>query len=334
MGIGVIGRRRDPKPLLPERDGRIVDRLNVDVVVLEQEFTASPAQMGVADHQRQDMAWRIRHRHVRLSKHRLQPPDILPLENALRRMSLEMPHGRQCAGSEVRAKRRGENEAVGKAADHIHQQCRPGDIAAHDTERLRERSFDERDTIGDALLLGNASAARSVETDRMDFVEIGDGTVLLRDIADRGDRRHIAIHAVEAFERNDHGASRPDRSHLLVEMGRSLCRKMNRSAPERRIPSIIELWLSASEKIAQSGSGLPSVPSAARFEIHPDVKIQRGLLAMKVGKLGLKLDVLQVGSGDVSRSAGAGATTDGIVHRGRVHRDADPFRGNGCCTTR
>src|SRR6266576_1709491 len=53
----------------------------------------------------------------------------------------------------------------------------------------------------------------------------------------------------------------------------SLCRKMNRSAPERRIPSIIELWVSASEKIAQSGSSLPSVPSAGRFEIHSEVVV-------------------------------------------------------------
>src|SRR3981189_454633 len=89
----------------------------------------------------------------------------------------------------------------------------------------------------------------------------------------------------------------------------SLCRKMNRSAPERRIPSIIELWLSASEKIAQSGSSLPSVPSAARFEIHPDVKVT---------KLGLELDMVPVGPGDVSRSAGASAEPkDGIVHGGQ-----------------
>ena len=54
VGFGMIGRRGDPEPLLPARDGRIVDRLNVDVVILEQEFTCPPAQMGVADHQRQD----------------------------------------------------------------------------------------------------------------------------------------------------------------------------------------------------------------------------------------------------------------------------------------
>jgi len=105
MGFGVIGRRRDPKPLLPARDGRIVDRLNADVVIREQEFTGSPAQMSVTDHQRQDMTRRIGHRHVRDPKHRLQPSDILPLASALRRMGLEMPHGGQCAGGEMRAKR-------------------------------------------------------------------------------------------------------------------------------------------------------------------------------------------------------------------------------------
>ena len=95
----------------------------------------------------------------------------------------------------------------------------PATVAAHDAERLCERSFDQRDTIGDPLLLGNAATARAVKTDRMDFIEIGDGAVLLRDVTDRGDRRHVAIHAVDAFERDDHGAFRRDRRHQLVEVG-------------------------------------------------------------------------------------------------------------------
>jgi hypothetical protein len=103
--------------------------------------------MGVADHQRQDMTRRIGHRHVRRPKHRLQPSDILPLASALRGMGFEIPHGGQCTGGEVRAKRSGKNEAVGKAADHVHQQRRPGGVAAHDAERLRERSLDQRDAM-------------------------------------------------------------------------------------------------------------------------------------------------------------------------------------------
>jgi hypothetical protein len=53
VGFAVIGRRGDPQPFLPARDGRIVDRLNVDVVIFEQEFTSPPAQMSVTDHRRQ-----------------------------------------------------------------------------------------------------------------------------------------------------------------------------------------------------------------------------------------------------------------------------------------
>ena len=94
---------------------------------------------------------------------------------------------------------------------------------------------------------------------------------------------------------------------------------MKRSAPDRRIPSIIELWLSASEKIAQSGSELAQ--RAERGEVGDPSRCedQRGFLAVKVGEFGFELDMLPVGAGDVARSSGAGARQiDGAVH-GRQH---------------
>jgi hypothetical protein len=52
VGFGVIRRRGDPEPLLPARNGRIVNRLNVNVVILKQEVRslrhrwASPITSG------------------------------------------------------------------------------------------------------------------------------------------------------------------------------------------------------------------------------------------------------------------------------------------------
>ena len=46
----------------------------------------------------------------------------------------------------------------------------------------------------------------------------------------------------------------------------SLCFQMTRSALEWRMPSIMEAWLSASEKMIRPGILAPSVPSAAQFE--------------------------------------------------------------------
>ena len=51
----------------------------------------------------------------------------------------------------------------------------------------------------------------------------------------------------------------------------SLWRKIIRWAEERRTPSIIELWLSASERIRQSGIRSAIVAIDARFEIQPEV---------------------------------------------------------------
>ena len=47
----------------------------------------------------------------------------------------------------------------------------------------------------------------------------------------------------------------------------SLCLKMRFSQPLWRMPSIIEAWLSASEKITQPGSSLPMVLSAASLAL-------------------------------------------------------------------
>ena len=53
---------------------------------------------------------------------------------------------------------------------------------------------------------------------------------------------------------------------------RSLWRNILFSHPEWRIPSIIEAWLSASEKMTRPGTSCPSVCSVAEFETKPDVK--------------------------------------------------------------
>ena len=46
----------------------------------------------------------------------------------------------------------------------------------------------------------------------------------------------------------------------------SLCAKITRAAPEWRMPSIIEAWLSASENTTQPGRRAASVDSAAMFD--------------------------------------------------------------------
>ena len=71
-----------------------------------------------------------------------------------------------------------------KAADEIAHRGRAGDVAADDAERLAERALDDGEAVHQAFALGNAAAARAIEADRMDLVEIGHGAVLFGDVAD------------------------------------------------------------------------------------------------------------------------------------------------------
>src|SRR5713101_1496761 len=133
--------------------------------------------------------------------------------------SLSWPRAsRKGTRSKMRAKRGCEDEAVREAADDVDQQRGPGDIAAHHPEGLGERSLNERHTMRHAIALRDAAAAHAVKADRVDLVEIGDRAVLLGDITDRRNGRNVAVHAVDAFERDDLRALRRQRTHELIEM--------------------------------------------------------------------------------------------------------------------
>jgi hypothetical protein len=105
MGYCMEGCRRDPQPLLATRDGRVVDRLDVDAMLCEQQFARAPAEMRVADDHRQDMARRIEDGHVGGLKHSLEALDIASLQGTSLGVRPDMLHGRERACGEVRAKR-------------------------------------------------------------------------------------------------------------------------------------------------------------------------------------------------------------------------------------
>ena len=59
-----------------------------------------------------------------------------------------------------------------------------GDVAAHDAEGLGQRAVDDVDAVHDAVALGEPAAARAVHADRVHLVEVGQGAVFLRQVAD------------------------------------------------------------------------------------------------------------------------------------------------------
>ena len=60
--FAVTRRRSDAQALRSDRDRRIVDRLNVDVVPAQQQIARRLAALCVADHQRHDMRRVLEHR--------------------------------------------------------------------------------------------------------------------------------------------------------------------------------------------------------------------------------------------------------------------------------
>ena len=56
ISVRVKGRRRNAQPLSAAGDGRIIDRLHVDVVLVEQNVADVLAKDGLADHHGNDVA--------------------------------------------------------------------------------------------------------------------------------------------------------------------------------------------------------------------------------------------------------------------------------------
>jgi hypothetical protein len=83
---------------------------------------------------------------------------------------------------------------------HVDDHLVRRDIAAHHAERLAQRAFDDGDAVRRFIALGNAAAARAVHADGVNFVAIGERVVLVGQVADRVDRRDVAVHRIDAFE--------------------------------------------------------------------------------------------------------------------------------------
>ena len=118
---------------------------------------------------------------------------------------LEVADAGQRAGDQHRRQRRREDEAGRIAADAVDDRPVGRDIAAHHAERLAERAFDDGQPVGDRVALGNAAAMIAVHAHRMDLVEIGQRVIFVGKVADRGDRSDVAVHRIDAFERDQLG---------------------------------------------------------------------------------------------------------------------------------
>ena len=111
------------------------------------------------------------------------------------------------------------------------------------------------------------------------------------------------------------GAPRSSSRSLASRSARSLLRQMRLAPPPLRMPAIMEAWFFSSERTTAAGQQLLQGRQRGVVGDIGRGEEQRRRLAVQVGELGLQLDVVVRGAGDVARAARAGA---GGIERG-VH---------------
>ncbi|KAI7491309.1 5-aminolevulinate synthase [Hortaea werneckii] len=214
--LDVARGRGDSETLLADRNGGVVDGLDVNLVLLEQEIGCGLGNLGVADEYGDDVR-RVRDDgDVHLSESALYSTSVELLEAAVALVcllvlngSLGSSHGRWREGS-------GEDEAWGKGTDSIDHLRRAGNVAADASVCFAKSSSDDVDailnsssrvpSIGVGLVIQmfrDTGAAWPVHADCMNLVEESDGAVFIRKIADFFDRTNAAAHAVDALECNN-----------------------------------------------------------------------------------------------------------------------------------
>ncbi len=102
VGISVMRRRRDAQPLSAARHGRVVDRLHLNAVALDQHIADLLAQDRVADHHRDDVAGIVQVSNPCLIEPPAQPRDAILMPLSFRRARFQMTDAGKRASSDRR----------------------------------------------------------------------------------------------------------------------------------------------------------------------------------------------------------------------------------------
>ena len=233
-----------------------------------------------------------------------------------------MPDRRHDARADRRRQRGREDEARRVGAHRVDQVRAARDVAAEAAEGLRERALEHVDAMHLALARADAAAARAVHADRVHLVAIGHRAVFFGEVADRLHGRDVAVHRVEALERDQLRPLARLRAPAVLPDARRRCGARSAfshaglaDALDHRVvvPGVGEDQAVGQQLRDGRNAGL--VRHVARGED------ERRLLAVQVGKLGLQFNQRMIGARDVARAARARAH----ARRGLDHR-ADHLR--------
>ncbi|QTK80416.1 hypothetical protein AT6N2_C2875 [Agrobacterium tumefaciens] len=305
--------RGDTQALGLARNGRVVDRLHINTVAIEQDIRNPFALGSIANHDRHDVAGIVHMRNTASVEKPAQLAHAVLMPGPLERARLQVLDRSNRAGGERRRQCRREDETGSEGADEIADRGGAGNVPAHDAEGLAERSLDDRQAIHQAFALGNAAAARAVHAHSVDFVEIGHGAITIGEIADFPDRRDIAVHGVNGFESDQLRRVRISGLELGLEVlqiivlpDHPLTTAIPDALDHRGMVERVRKDDQARYLLAERAEGGP-VRNITRGED------QRRFLAMEVSKLALQQDVIVVGARNIP---GASRTRATVINGG------------------
>ena len=100
----------------------------------------------------------------------------------------------------------------------------------------------------------------------MYLIDIGHGAVFVGEVGNRLDRCNVTVHRIDRFEDDQFGTLGIGGLKQLLQVLQIVVPEDFFSEPERRTPSIIDEWLSSSEKIRQFGNSLAMVEMDASLK--------------------------------------------------------------------
>ena len=182
--IGVLRPGGEAQALGAARHGRVVDRRGVHAVLADQAHRHCGGLRGVADHQRDDVAGAVHHRQAGRLEFLLQRLGAVEQKRAAGVVGLQDAHRGERGGDGGRRQSGGENEAGGERTDIVADLEIGGDVAAMAAIGLGQRALDDGDAVRHAVTLRDAAAMRAIHADRMHLIQIGEGVVFVREVAD------------------------------------------------------------------------------------------------------------------------------------------------------